>query len=183
MVGVTDLATRALMTLAVIASDETPSAADQAFAVSKVQAVHDSMALQGFIPWDINNVPQGVSEEYVLLAALHMAMAFGKQGDPAQQPVIEARVRKTAVIMGAVDLATGAVMDVHRNLAARGLVRWTVFDIPDAARDPYVMLTASNIAPEFGVAPIKGDDVDAIRKFAQIIALPSSGAHVVAEYF
>jgi hypothetical protein len=177
------IATRALMALAVIAADETPSGNDQDLALSKTLAVHDSMVAQGFVPWTAITVPQAVAEEYVLLTALHLAAAFGKAGDPAQLPVLEGRVRKMSLLLGANDIATGAVMTVHINLAARGLVRWTVWDIPPAAEDPYVSLAATSIAPEFGQQPIKGDDAEAYRALAQIIALPSSGERVRAEYF
>jgi hypothetical protein len=178
-----DLATRALVALTVIASDETPSATDQALALSKVQAVHDGMVAQGYVSWTADAVPQAASEEYTLLAALHLAQAFGKAGDPSQQPVIEARVRKIALLLGEPDHAAGVVRDVHMNLAARGLVRWSLDDIPPAAEDPYVMMACSNMAPEYGLPEIKGDNEQAMRAFAQIIALPSSGERTPAEYF
>jgi hypothetical protein len=182
-VPVADVATRALVALAVIASDETPSASDQALAVSKVQAVHDSMVAQDFVSWASSAIPQAVANDYTMLTAMYLATAFGKTGDPAQVPVLEGRVRKMALLLGAGDLATAAVMDVHRNLAARGLVRWTVWDLPDAVADPYTMLAATQLAPEFGLPPIKGDDAAAYRALAQIIALPSSGQRVHAEFF
>jgi hypothetical protein len=183
LVGSTDLATRALLALAVMASDETPSASDLALAVSKVQAVHDAMALQGYISWDINHVPQGVSEEYVNLTALHLAQAFGKAGDPAQQPVIEARVRKAAMVLSSVEVATNSVMSVHQDLSMRGKVRWTVFDIPPAVESVYVYLAANDIAPLFGVKPNPADDQWAEHALARYIALPTSGEHVVGEYY
>ena len=183
LVGADDLATRALTALAVIASDETPSATDQALALSKVQGVHDAMAAQGFVSWPISAVPQAVSEEYVLLAALHMATAFGKQGDPAQQPVLEARVRKMAMLMSAVDVATNSVMSVHQDLSMRGKVRWTVFDIPPAVESVYVYLAANDIAPLFGMKPNPADDQWAEHALARYIALPTSGEAVVGQYF
>lgn len=182
-VTVADLATRALVQLAVIASDETPSATDQALAVSKVSAVHDSLVTQAVVWWPSTAIPNPVSEDYVMLAALHLATAFGKQGDPAQQPVLEGRVHAMALVLSAQDHAVEAVNAVHVNLAARGLVRWTVFDIPPAAELPYVMLAANDLAPLFGKPLSQPDEVGARRALAQIIALPTSGASVVAAYF
>jgi hypothetical protein len=182
-VPVADLATRALIALSVIASDEAALPSDLALATQKVQAVHDAMALQAFIPWDINSVPQGVSEEYVLLCALHLASSFGKQGDPAQQPVLEARVRKVAMVAQAPAEAERAIMSVHQDLAMRGMVRWTVFDIPPAVEGAYIYMAANDLAPTFGAAPNPADDVWAERAIHRYIALPTSGERVPAEYF
>ena len=183
IVALPDIATRALVALGVIASDETPSATDQALAVAKAQAVHDGMAMQAFVPWTTAAIPQGVSEEYVLLTALHLATSFGKTGDPAQQPVLEARVRKVAMIMQAPAEAERAVMSVHQDLAMRGMVRWTVFDIPPAVEGAYVYLAANDLAPTFGAAPKPEDDVWAERAIHRYIAMPTSGERTPAEYF
>jgi len=182
-VPVADLATRALVALAVIAADEAASAEDQALAVSKVLAIHDSLVSQGFVSWASSAIPQAVSEEYTLLTALHLAQAFGKQGDPAQQPVIEARVRKMALLLGAVDVATSSVMSVHQDLSMRGKVRWTVFDLPPAIESVYVYLAANDIAPLFGMKPNPADDIWAEHALARYIALPTSGERVTAEFF
>ena len=183
IVALPDIATRALVALGVIASDETPSATDQALAVAKAQAVHDAMVLAAFVPWDINSVPQGVSEEYVLLTALHLATSFGKSGDPAQQPVLEARVRKVAMIMQAPAEAERAVMAVHQDWASRGMVRWTVFDIPPAAERSYVFAAAFQLAPTFGAEADPKDMAQAEQAIYRYIALPTSGERTPAEYF
>lgn len=177
------IATNALLALSVIASDETPGDQDQAFALSKVTAIHDSLVSQAIVSWPLDMIPQAASEEYMQLTALHLATAFGKQGDPAQQPVLEARIRKIALIMRAPDLATQAVLAVHNDLASRGKVRWTVFDLPVAAETPYVLLATNLLAPQFGDKANPADDMTAMRALAQIIALPTSGERVVAEYF
>jgi hypothetical protein len=182
-VTLASLATAALTWLAVIASDETPSATDQALALARLTAVHNSLILQGFVSWDGNNVPQGVADEYTLLGATLLGPAFGKAGDMAGVPAIEARIRKAAMIMGAPVLATGSILAVHRNLVARGVARWSINDVPPAAEDPYVMLAGTMMAPEFGLPVIAGDEAAANRTLLQIIALPSSGERVRAEYF
>jgi hypothetical protein len=182
-IPVATIATNALLWLAVIASDETPSASDQALAVAKVNAVHDSLVSQAFVSWTSGAIPQAMSEEYTLLTAMHLATAFGKAADPAQLPVFEGRVRKYQVVMDAPAAAQNAVMDVHNDLSMRGLVRWSSWDIPDSAADAYEMLAANQIAALFGMQ----DDEKAGRaseiQLARMIALPTSGERTPAEYF
>ena len=177
------IATNMLVELGVIASDETPIASDQALALAKVNAVHDSMVAQAFVRWSVNAIPQAVSEEYTKLAALFAASSFGKQGDPQMLPVLEQRVRKVAMVMQAPDEAFDAVMAVHQHLTATGFARWSVFDLPESAELPYVLLAANRLAPSFGAQANPADDVMAARALAQIVALESSGVPVRVEYF
>lgn len=177
------IATNALRWLAVIASEETAGVEDQAYALTKVTAVHDTLVAQGFVSWVLAGIPQAVSEEYTLLTAMHCAPSFGKQADPAQLPVIEARVRKVAMLMGAPDLSVDAVMAVHKHLAATGEARWSSFDVPDGAEQVYVVLAANLLAPAFGQQPDAQAAVMAMRALAQITALPTSGERTMAEYF
>ena len=177
------VATNALLALAVIAADETPSSLDQALALAKVTAIHDSLVSQGFVSWSLAAIPQAASEEYMQLTALHLAGSFGKSGDPAQQPVIEARIRKVAVIMGAPAEATAAVLSVHQDFAARGKVRWSIFDIPAAVEDVYTYLAAYQLAPLYGQKSNDLDMAQANQALDRYISLPSSGERVRAEYF
>lgn len=178
------LATGALIELGVIASDETPSATDQALALSKVSAVHDALVAQGFVPWSVGAVPQAVAEEYIKLTALIMATSFGKSmGDPQVHALLEARVKRVATIMRAPAIAEAAVMAVHNDLVMRGRARWSSQDIPESLAQPYTMLAAAACAPEFGA---KIDPVElqiAERMISQYIALPTSGESVQAQYF
>lgn len=182
-VSVAEIALRALQWLGVVAADETPIAADAAIAQAKVQAVHDSLVGQGIVSWPSSAIPQAVSEDYVMLVALHLASTFGKPGDAAQEPAREAHIRRVSLLMQAPGIAEQAVMDVHANLDARGKARWSVFDIPDYAEAPYVMLAANLAAPAFGLPVDPAADVRAMRDLAQVVSLRSSGAHVRAEYF
>ena len=177
------VATGALIELGVIAADETPAALDQALALAKANAVHDSLVSRGVVSWAASAIPQYASEEYTKLTALIMASSFGKQGDPAQWPALEERIRRAVLVQRAPDLATQAVMSVHQDLAARGKVRWTVFDIPPHVEDPYVMLAAYSLAPEFGMPANKVDAREAEVAINRYIALPSSGERVPVEYF
>jgi hypothetical protein len=177
------IATAALIELGVIAADETPSAADQALAVSKVNAVHDSLASQAIVWWESSAIPRGVAEEYVKLSALYMASSFGKTADPAMLPVLEARVRRMSSILSATDIAIAAVMAVHNDQVMRGRARWSSQDIPDSLSQPYVMLAAALCAPEFDR---KADPLDmqlAETAISRYIALPTSGEPVEATYF
>jgi hypothetical protein len=183
VVTVADIATRALLALAVIASDETPSDIDLALAVSKVNAVHDSMVAQAFIPWASTAIPQAAAEEYAYVAAVHLASAFGKPADPARLPALEGRVKTIALLLSAPTLATGAVLSVHQDLAARGLLRWSIFDIPAALQDVYSYLGAYQLAPLFGKVPSDKDAEQANQSLYRYIALPTSGERVHAEFF
>lgn len=177
------IAGRALVWLGVVASDETPEATDTATAEEKALNVHDSLVAQGFVSWDENSIPRGVSDDYVMLTALRLGMAFGKTLDGAQMPVIEARIKRFAMIARAPALAQQAVMDVHANLDARGLTRWSVFDIPDYIENPYILMAANLLAPQFDLPADPAAEARATRELAQVIALGTSGERVVAEYF
>ena len=79
-----NVATQALVELGVIASDEAPSATDQALVVNKVGSVHASLVGQGLATWDATaGIPVGVIEEYIKLTALLSASSFGKTADPS----------------------------------------------------------------------------------------------------
>jgi len=177
------IATRALVELGVIAADETPAPADQALALDKVAAVQASLASQALVWWPDTGIPSAVSEEYTKLAALFMATSFGKAADPAMVGMLEGRVRRMALVLSSPDLATEAVQSVHDDLAARGLARWSVFDIPAAAEGPMEVLAANQLAPLFDKPANPRDDAQALRTLAQIIALPSSGETVRAVYY
>jgi hypothetical protein len=183
-VPVASIATNALLWLAVIASDETPAAEDQALAVAKVSAVHDALVAQAIVSWPSTAIPQAVSEEMTMLAAQHLAPSFGKQiGDAAGAAAIEARIRKVALIMAAPALASDAVLSVHKDFVARGLARWSVFDLPAEVEDPYVYLAANQLAPLFGQKANPMDDAAANQSLFRYIALESSGEPVRADYF
>lgn len=177
------IATDALIELGVIASDETPSATDQALALAKLRSVQASLTAQALVWWPDTDIPQAVAEEYTKLTALSMGTSFGRQVDPARQPALEARVKHVALVLSAPDNATAAVLDIHNELAATGRVRWTSADIPRAAEVAYVNLAANQLAPLFGAKADPQAEVSARRLLAQLIALPSSGERVTAEYY
>jgi hypothetical protein len=185
------IATNALLWLAVINPEDDLTAPerarDQAYALPKVLAIHDALVAQGIVSWTSDQIPRAVSEEYTMLAAQHLGPSFGKPvGDAAGRDAVEARIRRVAMIMSAPAVALDSVIDVHNDLAARGKVRWSIFDIPPGAIDPYVVLTADRLWPQFpGLAKpqLPAAAVAAMAQLARIIALPSSGEPVVADYF
>ena len=155
----------------------------QTRAEARVNAVHDGMVAQGFVPWAVTAIPQAVAGEYSALAAIRLAAVFEVKADPAEVPALEARVRQVALVLGAPALATEAVQSVHNDLSARGKIRWSVFDIPAAAEAAYLLLAAYRLAPAFGVQADPRDVQEATVALARIIALPTSGERIVVEYF
>jgi len=152
-------------------------------ALSAVAAVQASLTSQAITWWDDSGIPGALAEEYTKMAANHLASSFGKQADPAVYTLLEQRVRRMALIESSYDQAIDAVMDVHANLVARGLARWTSLDVPDHVSEPYTMLAANRLAPLFEKPFSQSDEVMARQALAQFIALPTSGERTPAEYF
>jgi hypothetical protein len=183
MVPAATIATAALVELGVIASDETPSASDQALAVDKVASVHASLDAQGVVWWSADAIPRAFCEEYTKLTAAMSASSFGKSVDPAVVALLEGRVRKGAMVLSADDNAQQAVQAVHDDLVMRGIARWTVFDVPEAVGDAYAVLAADRLAPLFGGDTDAKDTALAMVSIYRFVALPSSGETVAAAYF
>jgi hypothetical protein len=183
MVPSATIATAALVELGVIASDETPSASDQALVVDKVASVHAALDAQGVVWWDSTAMPRAFAEEYVKLTAAVAASSFGKQVDPALVALLEARVKKGAMVLSADDNAQQAVQAVHDDLVMRGCARWTSLDIPDAVGNSYAVLAADRLAPLFGMDTDARDTAAAMIAIYRYIAMPSSGEAVRATYF
>jgi len=155
----------------------------QALAVDKVASVHAALDAQGVIWWDGTAVPRAFVEEFTKLAAAQMASSFGKSVAPEAVALLEARVRKGAMVLSADDNATQAVMDVHNDLAMRGIARWSSQDIPDAVGNSYVVLAADALAPLFERKTDPKDAAMAMVALFRYVALPTSGERVVVEYF
>jgi hypothetical protein len=155
----------------------------QALALSKLTQVQASLVSQANVSWDNLGVPTAVAEEYTRLTAMALAPSFGKQVDPQVLSVMEARVRRMAAVLAGPASANDAVQAVHDALVARGLARWSVFDLPVACELPYEMLAANRLAPLFDKQADPNDDVLATRALLQIIALPTSGLTVRVAYY
>lgn len=183
VVSIASIATGALQELGVIASDETPDVLDQQVAEDKARAVHASLVGSSFVFWAESAIPQHVAEDYTKLTAGMLSTTFGKSADPKVIILLEERIKRFAVIAVAPEMATNAIMDVHRGLVATGFANWTSQDIPPAAEEPYVILACVALAPQFGVQFDPRLGVQAQQQLRRIIAIPTSGTAVMAEYF
>lgn len=155
----------------------------QALALSKLAEVQASLISQANVSWDNAGIPTAVAEEYTQLTAIALAPTFGQKTDPQMLPVMEARVRRMAQILAGPASANDAVQSVHDDMAARGLARWSVFDIPVAAEMPYELLAANRLAPLFDKQENPNDELLGRRALAQIVALGTSGETVRAVYY
>lgn len=75
--------------------------------------------------------------------------------DLAKRALIEATVLAAGEDASADDqqLAETKFNAVHASLRQRGLLRWTMDDIPDWAEEPLVQMTASLLRVPFGLPP------------------------------
>jgi hypothetical protein len=182
MVSFDTVAIGALIELGVIASDETPIPSDMDFMRDKVSSVHAALDAQGVVWWPVGSVPRAFVEEYTKLTAAMAGSSFGKSIDPAIVALLEARIRKGAMVLSADTNAQQAVTNVHDDLVMRGIARWTSLDIPDPLADPYATLAADALAPLFGGDTDPRDTQDAMVAIYRYIALPSSGETVSTAY-
>ena len=107
---------------------------NQALMLDKVMSVHAALDAQGIVWWASGSVPRAFTEEYTKLTAAMAGSSFGKSIDPAMVPLLEARVRKGAMVLSADTNAQQAVQAVHDDLVMRGIARWTSLDIPETGR-------------------------------------------------
>ena len=182
-VSVATIATAALVELGVIASDETPLPTDQALMLDKVASVHAALDAQGVVWWTSDAIPRAFVEEYTKLTAAFAGSSFGKAIDPAMVPLLEARVRKGAMVLSADSKAQEAVQAIHDDLVMRGLARWTSLDIPNPVGEAYEVLAADRLAPLFGSDTDPRDTQAAMIAIYRYIALPTSGETVSTAYF
>ena len=152
-------------------------------ALTKVNEVQATLISQGVVSWDNLGIPTALAEEYTRLVAADLASSFGQQTDPKMIAALEARVRRVALIMRAPQDAEEAVMSVHDSMAARGLARWSVFDIHAAAEMPYELLAANRLAALYDKPADPQAEILAVRQLAQIVALGTSGIPVYGEYY
>lgn len=145
------LGTSVLIKLAVIAADETPSTADQAEAVARVKAVHDSLTGADYVTWTVDTVPAAVADFYIIMAAQLAAPQFGKPASMEAFTAAQSMIRMQA-LTGAYgqSLASLKVAEVHERMNAAGVVSWAVTAVPASQAEAYVQMTAALLAPVFG---------------------------------
>ena len=145
------IATSVLIKLAVIAPEDTPDAADQAEALSRVSAVHDILADSDYVSWTINAIPASVADFYIVMAVQLTAPQFGKPASMEVFTAAQTMIRMQA-LSGAAGQAMGEskIMEVHEAANAQGLVSWSITAIPVALAEAYVRMAASLLAPIMG---------------------------------
>jgi hypothetical protein len=149
-VTVSAIALGALVRLGVVASDETPLADDQTIAESQVLAVHETLVRRGLVTFADTQIPRAVSQDYALLSALQLATSFGKQADPSQRAVIEARIGWSSLVQRAQALAEARLQAIHAGLVAAGLAGYLNSAIPVSVAEPLVQMLMIELAPVFG---------------------------------
>jgi hypothetical protein len=155
----------------------------QNLALAKVGEVQASLTAQALVFWDDTGIPTSVAEENTQLTVMALAPTFGEKADLALVGPLEARVKRASMVYRAPTDAQDAVMAVHNDLSARGKVRWSVWDIPPAAEEPYVVKAANLLAPLFAMDADPRAEIAADIALARMIALESSGELVRADYF
>jgi hypothetical protein len=156
----------------------------QARALAKVQAVQAELNDLGLVTWTADAIPASLADAMASMAAMQMGPEFGKEFDPKMYAFNQDRVRRVSMGGPAGQaLAEQKVRAVHYSLDARGRTRWTLYDLPEWAEEPYVLMAATLLAPECGA---KADptwyaaaDMDLMR----IVSLPSEREPVRAVYF
>ena len=139
--------------------------------------MHAALDAQGVVWWPSGSVPRAFSEEYVKLSAAMAGSSFGKAIDPAMVALLEARVRKGAMVLSADTNAQQAVQAVHDDLVMRGIARWTSLDIPEPVGEPTrCSLPIAGAAVRRQTDP--RDTQAAMIAIYRYIALPTSGETV-----
>lgn len=145
------VATRVLLKLGVIASDEAPLPQDQEAAETVVNAVHQALARENVVTWVIEQIPAGAAEWYIIMAATMLAPAFGKPSDPAGYKYAEDELRRQALASSRGQaLAEAEIATVHATFNAQGLVAWPVTAVPVGHADEYVTAAAVLLARMMG---------------------------------
>ena len=157
--------------------------ADIPFMLDKVASVHAALDAQGVVWWQAGSVPRAFVDEYTRLTVAQVASTFGKAIDPAIVAMLEARIRKGAMVLSSDDQAQQAAQAVHDDLVMRGIARWSSLDIPNPVGEAMAVLTADRLAPLFAMQTDPNDAVGAMIAIYRYVALPSSGEQVAAAYF
>jgi hypothetical protein len=124
----------------------------QGDAVGLVASVHARLAALGIVDWDLASIPASVAEDYAELIANDYRPLFGAPQDRTGEPVIEARIRRMAMVERAQALALARVAVVHDALVSQGNASWPLSAIPQAVADEYAGLVAQSVAPSLGQA-------------------------------
>lgn len=175
-----DVATAALLKLAVIAPDddltESDRAADQASAVGRASSVHDMLVATDYVTWTASEIPGGAFEFYVIMVANLLAPQFGKPAAMDAFTAAEGMIRQQALSgVNGQAIAAEKVADVHEELNALGLVAWPISAVPAAQAEQYVDMAAARLAPIYKTLAPEEITAGAARYTAAIGAIRRAG--------
>lgn len=153
-------------------------------AKERIVSVAGELSALGMADWDADAIPAALADAVTDLAAQQIGPEFGRAYDPKMYAAAEARIRRT--VMGGPRgqaLAEQKVRAVQKHLEARGLARWTIYDVPPWAEEPIVFMAATWLAPECDVRPDPAWWAGAERDLMRAVALPSQREPVIGCYF
>lgn len=81
------------------------------------------------------------------------------------------------------DKALIGLKSAHYELVTEGLTRWTMSDIPSELEEPYVMMAAFYIAPDFGMPADINMKLLGMKMVRSYIMTPKADAPAPADYF
>lgn len=157
----------------------------QDIAKQKIVSVHEELNLSGLVTWTPDTIPAAYGESYVAMVTALLSRTY-KPDENANKAYAGAMANVRRLAMGGPAgqaLAVQKVLAVHYNLDARGLTRWTIYDLPDYAEEIYVFKAAVLLAPEVEMQAPPSWDMQAERSLYQITTLPSAGRPVQTDYF
>lgn len=153
-------------------------------AVAKVRAAYEELSALGLVNYDLNSLPASMSDAYAGLAATLLGPEMGKEESPDALAARWMRIKRVAMGGPAGQaLAEQKVRAVHASLAGRGRVRWSLYDLPIFAEEPYVLMAATLLAPEIDMKADPNWMPGAERDIIQINSVPTNYGVVRAQYF
>lgn len=149
--SISQIATSVLLKLAIIASDESPNAQDQAEALARVSATHDILAGSDYVTWTATTIPAEFADFYIIMASQLTAPQFGKPANMQAFTEAQGMVRAQALDGPyGQTLAVAKIAEVHERMNAAGLVSWLVTAVPSGQAEAYVQMAAALLAPIYG---------------------------------
>ena len=149
-------------------------------AVDRVRSAYDQLNAMGVVDFDISAIPASMVDAMADLVTASLKPA----SDVKDLQDTFKRVRLIAMSGPAgAKLAEQKVRSVHASLDARGMVRWSLYDLPDYAEEPYVLIAASWLAPEVDVKPDPTWEARAERDIRRYTTVRTQYEPVQASYF
>ena len=155
----------------------------QSRVLGRVQSAYQELNALGIIDWTLTAIPEWALDGLSSMAA---ALMSEEGGDVAAARYAGEFTRLRRMAMGGAAgqaLATQKVRAVHAVYEARGMVRWTLFDVPVYAEESYVLLAATLLAPEIGEKADPAWKQMAEMDLQRVVSLPSLMQPVIGQYF